>query len=119
MNVMLVCSVSTLMFNANPLLRYDGYYVLSDLCDVPNMGDKARRLLSGLSARILLGVDEPDPEAPQGRAAFWLFVYALIAFVYRWGLTVFILWFVSLMLRPYGLESIGWLLCLFAAGALW
>ena len=30
MNVMLVCSVSTLLFNANPLLRYDGYYVLSD-----------------------------------------------------------------------------------------
>ena len=117
MNVMLVCSVSTLLFNANPLLRYDGYYVLSDICDVPNLGEKSRKLLAKHSSRILFGVDEPDPELESG-SQFWLFVYAITAFVYRWGLTLLILWFVSLILRPYGLESLGRLLCVFAAGGL-
>ena len=118
MNVMLVCSVSTLMFNANPLLRYDGYYVLSDLCDVPNMGEKSRKLLASQSARIIFGVDEPDPDEPIGSARFWLTVYGVLAFVYRWGLTVLIIWLLANMLRPYGLESIGRLLCVFAAGGL-
>ena len=118
MNVMLVCSVSTLLFNANPLLRYDGYYVLSDLCDVPNMGEKSRKLLTSASSRLLFGIEEPDPENPEGASQFWLFVYAIAAFVYRWGLTLMILWFVSLILRPYGLESLGRLLCVFAAGGM-
>ena len=115
MNVMLVCSVSTLMFNANPLLRYDGYYVLSDICDVPNLGEKSRKLLSSHSSRLLFGVEEDDGEIHAGAGHFWMLVYAVAAFVYRWSLTLLILWFVSLILRPYGLESLGRVLCLFAA----
>ncbi|MGB7343078.1 MAG: HlyD family efflux transporter periplasmic adaptor subunit [Pirellulaceae bacterium] len=118
MNVMLVCSVSTLLFNANPLLRYDGYYVLSDLCDVPNLGERSRKLLSSFSSRVLFGVDERDSEPESTGSTFWLSVYAVAAFVYRWGLTLVILWFVSLILRPYRLESIGRLLCVFAATGL-
>ncbi|QDT11819.1 efflux RND transporter periplasmic adaptor subunit [Stieleria marina] len=114
MNVMLVCSVSTLMFNANPLLRYDGYYVLSDLCDVPNLGERSRRLLTSFSSRILFGIDERDSDPNPSGSTFWLSIYAVTSFVYRWGLTLLILWFVSLILRPYGLESIGRLLCVFA-----
>ena len=44
LNIMLVCGVSTLVFNANPLLRYDGYYILSDLLDAPNLWDESRNL---------------------------------------------------------------------------
>ena len=46
---MFVCSVSTMMFNANPLLRYDGYYILSDLLEIPNLRQKA--------------TDNPQPQA--------------------------------------------------------
>lgn len=118
MNVMLVCSVSTLLFNANPLLRYDGYYVLSDLCDVPNLGEKSRRLLSGHTNHLLFGVDELPPETISSWSRFWLLAYATLAAVYRWGLTLLILYVVSLILRPYGLESLGRVLCAFAAGGL-
>ncbi len=118
MNVMVVCSVSTLLFNANPLLRYDGYYVLSDLCDVPNMGQKSRGVLSQLAGRLALGIEAEDEEPISGQERFWLTVYAVAAFVYRWVLTLFILWFLLLLLRPYRLESVGRLLCLFAAGGL-
>jgi putative peptide zinc metalloprotease protein len=118
MNVMLVCSVSTLLFNANPLLRYDGYYVLSDLCDVPNLGEKSRRLLAGHTNKLIFGFDEMAPELMTASARFWMLTYAVLAAMYRWGLTLLILWFVSLVLRPYRLESIGRLLCLFAAAGL-
>ena len=107
MNVMLVCGVSTVFFNANPLLRYDGYYVLSDLCDVPNLGERSRKLLAGDFARICLGVDEPSDEVFSRRSRFWLTVYAVTATAYRWGLTLLILWFVSQLLRPYRL-GIDW-----------
>ena len=118
MNVMLVCSVSTLLFNANPLLRYDGYYVLSDLCDVPNLAEKSRKLLAGHANQLMFGFDELPPELMTASARFWMLTYALLATAYRWSLTLLILWFVSLVLRPYGLESLGRLLCLFAAGGL-
>ena len=41
LNTMFICSVSTLAFNANPLLRYDGYYILSDLLEIHNLRQKA------------------------------------------------------------------------------
>ena len=44
LRVMFLCSVSTLVFNANPLLRYDGYYILSDLLNVPNLWQESRNL---------------------------------------------------------------------------
>ncbi|QDV87786.1 HlyD family efflux transporter periplasmic adaptor subunit [Stieleria magnilauensis] len=118
MNVMVVCSVSTVLFNANPLLRYDGYYVLSDLCDVPNLGQKSRELTSRLAARVMFGVAAPDDEPISRGERFGLIVYAVMATVYRWALTLLILWFLMLMLRPYRLESIGILLCIVAAGGL-
>ncbi len=118
MNVMLVCSVSTLMFNANPLLRYDGYYVLSDLCDVPNLAEKSRRLLAQRMSKLLLGVDREPPEPMARSARFWMMTYGISAAVYRWGLTLLILWFVSIVLRPYRLESLGRVICLLAAGGL-
>lgn len=118
MNVMLVCSVSTVMFNANPLLRYDGYYVLSDLWDIPNLGQRSKELLTGHANKLLLGCDETSTEPIAKSTHFWLIVYATLSFVYRWMLTLVILWLVSMILRPYRLESLGRLLFVFAAGGM-
>jgi putative peptide zinc metalloprotease protein len=119
MNVMLVCSVSTLVFNGNPLLRYDGYYVLSDLCDVPNLGQKSQQLLSSTLVRLCLTGGGPK-EAIENPAKSAMLFYAAAAWVYRWSLTLMIFFIVSRMLRPIGLESIGVSLGVFAAaGALY
>ena len=118
MNVMIVCSVSTLLFNANPLLRYDGYYVLSDICDVPNLGERSRKLLAQTMGRFLWGINEPSAENFSPRESFWMLVYAAAAAVYRWTLTLAIIYLVMVMLRPYRLESIGRVLALFAAGSM-
>ena len=118
MNVMLVCSVSTVMFNANPLLRYDGYYVLSDLCDVPNLGERSKKLLSAHVNQLIFGFDDQSDEPISTRAHIGLLAYGAMSFVYRWMLTLVILWFVSLILRPYRLESIGRVLAIFAIGGM-
>ncbi|MEO1617781.1 MAG: biotin/lipoyl-binding protein, partial [Planctomycetota bacterium] len=118
MNVMLVCSVSTLLFNANPLLRYDGYYVLSDLCDVPNLGQKSRENLASLVAHWGFGVPESSSDSASPKERFWLVTYASLAFFYRWFLTGLILWFLVRMLQPYRLESVGNLICLAAVSGL-
>ena len=54
-NVMLVGSINTFLFNGNPLLRYDGYYVLSDLIEIPNLAEQSSTALRTLAARVLLG----------------------------------------------------------------
>ncbi len=116
MNVMLVCSISTLLFNANPLLRYDGYYVLSDLCDVPNLAQKSQRLLSSTLVRACLtGGAATEPIENHAKSAMLL--YASAAWLYRWSLTLTILYLVSRMLRTIGLESIGLTVCAFAAAS--
>ena len=56
-NVVVIGSVSTLLFNGNPLLRYDGYYILADLIEIPNLAQRSNRYLGYLAQRYLLGFD--------------------------------------------------------------
>lgn len=114
MNVMLVCSISTLLFNGNPLLRYDGYYILADLCDTPNLAARSREHFKRLAASWLLGIPPRPGLTVSDRASGWLLAYQLAAFVYRWTITIAILWFVTQFLRPYGFQSIGWTIALLA-----
>src|SRR5262245_34234356 len=55
-NMMFIASVSTVMFNANPLLRFDGYYILSDLLELPNLSQRANQLLRYAAERWLFGL---------------------------------------------------------------
>lgn len=107
LNLMTVCGISTVLFNANPLLRYDGYYVLSDLWDIPNLAERSQRLFSQWMAKVLLGVPEESFSSPIARDRWMLIGYAVASWAYRWTLTLLIVWFVFVMLRPYRLESIG------------
>lgn len=82
-NVMLVAGVSTVLFNGNPLLRFDAYYVLSDYLEIPNLGPRGNRYLGYLMQRYLLGIREASfPQASAGERR-WLLFYALASFVYR------------------------------------
>ena len=55
-HVIIIGGVSTLLFNGNPLLRFDGYYVLSDILEIPNLGKRANRYIGYLIQRYLFGV---------------------------------------------------------------
>ncbi len=114
LNTIFVCSVSTLLFNANPLLRYDGYYILSDLMEVPNLRQKASTVLSRTTSNWCLGIQgRVDPFLPTRRK--WLFIlYSVAAVVYRWFITIAIFWFLYQLLEPYGLKIVGQLIALTA-----
>jgi len=81
--VMIVGGVSTLLFNGNPLLRFDGYYVLADWLEIPNLSAKASQYLGGVAKRVLLGLRAVQlPDTTPGEAA-WLVSYAVTSFGYR------------------------------------
>ena len=83
LNLMVLCGVSTVLFNGNPLLRFDGYYVLSDLIGIPNLDTRARKHMMYLSRRYLLGMpDQRGADEGPGEAA-WLCAYGVLSLIYR------------------------------------
>ncbi len=108
LSTMFVCSVSTIIFNGNPLLKYDGYYILSDITEIPNLRQKATSLLSRTLGEVCLGLEQPDdPFMPEGRGKFFLPIYAVAAAVYRWVVVLSILLFLNKVFEPYRLQIIG------------
>jgi putative peptide zinc metalloprotease protein len=107
LQIMLVSSVSTVLFNGNPLLRFDGYYIMSDVLEIPNLHQKSSTALNTLLGRHWLGLEMPDdPLLPRNRMlAFATFTVA--AFLYRFFVLFSILMFLTHWLEPYGLETIG------------
>ena len=81
-NVMLIAGISTVMFNANPLLRYDGYYILADLVQTPNLRVRANQYLTRFVESRLFGVKNPGAEPEAGESG-WLAFYAVTSFLYR------------------------------------
>lgn len=81
-NVMLIAGVSTVLFNANPLLRFDGYYILVDLLEIPNLRQRSQQYLGAVLQRRLFGVSAP-PSAAGAAERAWLVFYAIASFIYR------------------------------------
>lgn len=82
-NMMFVASVSTVVFNINPLLRFDGYYILSDLVGIPNLTQRAGRQLRYYAERYLFGLTREQSPALNRREGAWLSVYGVVSGVYR------------------------------------
>lgn len=81
-NVIALASVVTVLFNINPLMKYDGYFLFSDLMGVFNLQQRAQAYLSGWTNRIALGKPRaPDRYAPSERVLYAC--YGPAAFVYR------------------------------------
>src|SRR5687768_16570040 len=103
---MFVCSVTTLVFNGNPLLRYDGYYILSDLLDLPSLQQQARALQRRTMSRWLLGIDEGNERMLPERRRWLLALYGVASVGYRWFVAFAVLWFLHATLKPYGLDPL-------------
>lgn len=94
-NLMFIASVSTVLFNANPLLRYDGYYILSDLLDIPNLSQRAQQQLRYWGQRYVLGRKTAvSPAETRGDAAT-LGIYGILSAAYRIVVFTGIILFVS------------------------
>ena len=109
---MFICSVNTILFNANPLLRYDGYYVMSDYLEIPNLRIKSTQFFAYLFQEKVLGLEVPvQSYMPRSRRGLFV-IYAIASYVYRWVVTFSILFFLSQFLKPYKLETLSYMLAL-------
>lgn len=107
-NVILISGFSTVLFNGNPLQRYDGYYILVDLIEIPGLGSRASRYVGWLSQRYL-GGDRAAPKPPGTPAEeLWFAVYGPLSFVYRLGLMLVISFFVAERFPGLGLVLAVW-----------
>ncbi len=79
---MLIASVSTLVFNGNPLLRFDGYHLLCDLLELPNLDTRSKNWWSNLVQRRIFAIDTPALPLARGERK-WMVLYAPLAWAYR------------------------------------
>jgi putative peptide zinc metalloprotease protein len=94
-NVLFICGLSTLLLNGNPLIRFDGYYVLSDLLEIPNLADRSSRYFSYLIKRRLFGIKNQSVQEHTYGEKAWLTVYAVLSFLYRIFITFGIIFFIA------------------------
>lgn len=94
-NVMFVASVSTLLLNINPLMRFDGYYILSDLTDTPNLHQRSSKHFLYLFERYIFGHKQAQGTAESSKEGWWLSLFAIAGWCYRLFIFAVILWFVA------------------------
>jgi putative peptide zinc metalloprotease protein len=100
-NVVVMASISTLLFNLNPLMRFDGYFVLSDLLQIPNLSSESSSTVSALFRRVLLG-DISSAPVNVGRRSV-LICYGLAAAVWRFIVSLTLLITASVMFHGAGM----------------
>jgi putative peptide zinc metalloprotease protein len=94
-NAMVIAGVSSVLFNGNPLLRYDAYYILVDLLEIPNLGTRGTRYVFYLLQRYLLGIGDAEPPLSNPGERAWFVVYTIAAFCYRMTIYAAIVLFVA------------------------
>jgi putative peptide zinc metalloprotease protein len=116
-NIMMACSISTVLFNANPLLKYDGYYLMMDLVEVPNLRQRASTYVRNLFIRYVLGGYPTEaPEEHRFRGIFPF--YSIAAYCYRWFIILFIFYVVYNILSKVRLAWLGALLVAFSVSTM-
>lgn len=105
--VALVGSVGTLLFNGNPLLKYDGYFVVADLLDRPNLSFQAQRVLWNGFSRVYSRRTPNSPADYSGRSDGVLWIYGVLANAYRFALSFVVLFVVFKIFQILRLELVG------------
>ena len=94
-NVVLIGSVSTILFNANPLLRYDGYYILSDVIDIPNLSQRSINYLQYLLKKYVFSASDAEQPYIGPGEEIWLTMYSVCAIIYRFFIYTAIILFIA------------------------
>lgn len=93
-NLMTIASISSLVFNGNPLIRFDAYYMLSDVLEIPNLAQKSQQQWLFWIQKYAFGVDDISPAQTQ-KESFWLGFYGLLSFLYRLLISIGIVLFTA------------------------
>jgi putative peptide zinc metalloprotease protein len=111
-NFIFAAGVATILFNGNPLLKYDGYYILSDLIEIPNLGQRAARLWQHLVDRYFFRLEGLEDFRATAAERIWLAIYAPASFVYRQLVMVAIALFIAAEYRAIGVGLAIWCMLL-------
>lgn len=106
-NAMFLCSISTILFNANPLLKFDGYYIMTDLLEIPNLKQKSNTYVTQAAQRLLLGVRSSSAKLSTHEMNPLFGIYAVASYAYGWLILYNISWLLFDKLKPYGLEVLS------------
>ncbi len=117
-NGMMVASINTVMFNMNPLMKFDGYYVISDWLQIPNLRSKAIAYCSLHLQRLLLAYRNTLQEKAvmheeHGKV---FIIYALASYVYMTFIIYSLSQIFAHFLEPYGLKQFGLIIGVAAQG---
>ncbi len=82
LNTAIVAGISSLIFNANPLMRFDGYYILSDMTGLPNLYSHGLQFIKNFTAKWFLGIP-PRPIPHKGLKLSFIKMYGVCAFLWR------------------------------------
>ncbi len=118
-NVIFIASVSTVLFNGNPLLRFDAYYVLSDLVEIPNLAQRSKNYIYYLVKRYVWSVRKAHNPAFSFGECLWFVFFGIASTAYRIFISVRILLFLNnrlpeqlfILVPLFALAAvIGWLI---------
>ncbi len=115
-NIMFVASINTIFFNLNPLMRFDGYYVISDWMEIPNLRTKSITYCSYRVQQFLFGIRNTFQERSfdiHTDGKFFV-IYAISAFLYMAFIIYSLSQIFARVLAPYGLGEFGLGLGVFA-----
>jgi putative peptide zinc metalloprotease protein len=118
-SIMLISGISTLLFNGNPLLRFDGYFVLADLIDIPNLASRSRQYVGYLVQRYAFHVDDATSPVMSAGERGWLAGYAVAAFAYRMVIMLAIILYVASEFFVVGVILAAWATATQVVAPLW
>lgn len=107
LKIMLLASLNTVLVNGNPLVRFDGYFMVSDLLNRPNLWSEGRVAAVSLLKRCILGAESQSPRTDNVVHTGLLALYGIAAFGYSSAVLVGLLLFLTSALEPVGLEGMA------------
>jgi len=102
-NIVFTASLVTLFFNGNPLMRFDGYYILIDLIQIPNLGAKGQRFVSWVGRKYLLGMEHQELSHSIQSRIVPIGIYGVLAAIWKVVIWVGIMIMVSHLFKGAGL----------------
>jgi len=94
-NIMIIGSISSLVFNGNPLLKFDSYFILSDLLEIPNLYQNSRDQCYFWAKKYLFNLTNITSPSNSNKESFWLALYAIASLIYKFMVAILIAIFIA------------------------
>ena len=108
-NLMFICSLSAVLINGNPLLKYDGYFVLADWLEIPNLAQQSSDQIRRLFMVHALGIQDEKSLWISNHNKRLMITYGIAAYLFRLWLMLTVAYMLVVNFAPYGLAPLGFI----------